>query len=78
MTGEGIRHLQVLKDNVKKNVRILCTDGEVLVAQIVHVDEDELDVIYDLVSSNRPERYARPGAAYLLKLADVVEVDLVK
>lgn len=38
-------------------VRFHCKDGEIIVGELHSVSEDETDVIFDLVSSNRQGRY---------------------
>jgi hypothetical protein len=38
-------------------VEIECYDGEVLVADLIHIATSTEEVLYDLVRSNRPQRY---------------------
>jgi hypothetical protein len=55
--------IQCLKDNVDKLAEIETLEGEKLVAKVVfvtHCDEyDEHDLLYEMVSTNAPEFYAR-------------------
>ena len=55
--------IQCLKDNIDKAVEIETVDGERLIARILfvtHCEEyDEHDVLYEMISSNTPEFYAR-------------------
>jgi hypothetical protein len=69
MTAEQIERL---RQNEGKVVKIRCSDGELLEAKIIHVDDEHGDAIYDLVSSTTPEKY-RKGVtvAYLIHLADI-------
>ena len=61
------RDLKLLKANVGRHVVLNCTDGEVIVAEIHSVSDEDQDIIYYLVSSNRPDAY-RVGEkpAYLI------------
>jgi hypothetical protein len=52
-----IAEIRVLKENQDREVEIRCTDGEVMQVKVLLVSESECDVIYDLISTNRPERY---------------------
>ena len=38
-------------------VQFHCRDGEIIVGKLHSVSEEEMDVIYDLISSNRQDRY---------------------
>jgi hypothetical protein len=46
-----------LKQAYDRTVSLLCADGELIVGDIVFVSEENQEVLYDLVSSNRPELY---------------------
>lgn len=56
MTPEQI---ETLKANVDKVIRITAKDGEVLVVRLILVGEEEGDIIYDLMGTNRPDKYER-------------------
>lgn len=60
----------VLKQSDGKEVEIRCKDGELMAVRVLLVSESERDVIYDLISSNRPERYCS-GAAYSVSFDDI-------
>jgi hypothetical protein len=65
-----------LRDSEGKVVKITCSDGELLEARIVHVDDDNRDVIYDLVSSTKPEKYKQGAAAsYVIRWDDIVDFE---
>jgi hypothetical protein len=49
--------LDLLRTRIDESVQFHCRDGEVIVGKVHFVSEDERDVIYDLISSNRPTRY---------------------
>ena len=71
MTPEDVERL---RRHEGKIVRIDCTDGEILEAKIVHVDDEYQDVMYDLVSSTKPEKYkAGKAAAYVIDWADILD-----
>ena len=71
--------LQLLKMNVDKVVRISCTNGEVMLAKVHFVSEEDEDVIYDLVATTRESQYEKHDEqpAYLVKFADIEHVELV-
>ncbi len=55
-------------------VRISCSDGELLQAKIVHVDDEHHDAVYDLVSSTTPEKYKQGTAsAYVIRWDDILD-----
>jgi hypothetical protein len=69
-TSEGLRQpacerkmtpseLEILKVSVDKVVRIVATDGQVLLAKVLLVDEEAEDIVYDLVWTDRPDKYEK-------------------
>ena len=70
--------LQLLKTNVGQRVILRCADGEVILAEIHSVSEEDRDVIYDVVSSNRPGNSGKNanGPAYLLSFSELDSVEL--
>jgi hypothetical protein len=69
--------LQTLKIQVDKIAKIICFDGEVIVAKILFVSETEEDVIYDLVSTNRESQYEKHDKqpAYQVCFRDIKSVE---
>jgi hypothetical protein len=66
--------IERLRKNEGRVIKITCSDGELLEAKIIHVDDEHSDAIYDLVSSTKPEKYSRGAAsAYVIRLADIVD-----
>ena len=65
--------LQLLKANVGRRVILHCVDGEILIAEIHSVSEEDQDVIYDVVSSNRSgdREGVANGPAYLMPFSEV-------
>jgi small nuclear ribonucleoprotein (snRNP)-like protein len=65
--------LEVLKANTDKTVKITCKDGEVLIAKVLCVFDEEGEMVYDLVSSSDKSKYEKneKKSAYLLRLEDV-------
>jgi hypothetical protein len=58
-------------------VRFHCKDGEIIVGELHSVSEDETDVSFDLVSSNRQERYQVFGdCAFRLAFDEIDSVTL--
>jgi hypothetical protein len=70
MTPEEIDRM---RRNERKIVRIDCSDGEILNARILHVNDDHQDTIYDLISTTTPEKYkAGNKSAYVIRWSDIV------
>jgi hypothetical protein len=66
--------IERLRQNEGKVVKITCTDGELLEAKIIHVDDESRDAIYDLVSSSTPEKYNQGTAsAYVIQWDDIAD-----
>jgi hypothetical protein len=57
-----------------KPVVLHCADGEVIVADVLLVSEEDQDIIFDVVSTNRPDA-SRIGAACLLPFSEVSSVE---
>jgi hypothetical protein len=68
------KDLQLLRASIGHNVILCCTDGEVIVAEIYSVSEEDEDIIYDVVSTNRPDA-SRERAAYLMPFSEVSSVE---
>jgi small nuclear ribonucleoprotein (snRNP)-like protein len=71
------KDIELLKDSIDHTVVLRCTDGEVIVAEIHSVSEEDQDIIYDVVSSSRPDEYRGTGekAAYLIPMSEVSSVE---
>jgi hypothetical protein len=65
--------LQFLKASVGKTVRIFCSDGEVLLARIHAVSDEDGDIIYDLISTTKESHYEKRDLqpAYLISFRDI-------
>lgn len=55
---------QKLRENEGKVLRITSTEGEVMSARVLHVSKEYGDVVIDILSTNRPERYEEMGKEY--------------
>lgn len=54
------RDIETLKASTDKVVRLHMKDGEIITALVLHASEEEYrDVIYDLLATNRPDRYEK-------------------
>jgi hypothetical protein len=69
--------LQLLKDRTNGTVRITCTDGEVIIAKVQLVSEEDEDVVYDLISTTKEVHYEKHDEqpAYLIKFEDISSVE---
>jgi hypothetical protein len=66
-----------LKTRIDHTATLHCKDGEVIVGRIHFVSDEDRDVIYDLVSSNRMDRYSSPeGSAYCLTFDEIESVSM--
>ena len=71
--------IQLLKDRTNGTVRINCTDGEVIIAKVQLVSEEDEDVVYDLISTTKESRYEKHDEqpAYLIKFQDIRSVEAI-
>jgi hypothetical protein len=60
----------------QKTVRITCKDGDVLEGFALFVSDAERDVIFDLRSSNNPEKYEQ-GTVYSVQWDDIEDFELL-
>lgn len=67
-------------DSVDKVVRITCSNGEIMLARIHFVSDEDQDVIYDLVSTTKESQYEKHDVqpAYLIKFKDIDRVERSK
>lgn len=73
MTAEQIERL---RQREGKSVKITCSDGELLEAKIIHVDDEHQDAVFDLVSSTNLEKYPRGiFATYVIHWADIMDFE---
>jgi small nuclear ribonucleoprotein (snRNP)-like protein len=72
--------LQVLKASVDKVVRIICHDGESMLAKVHAVSDEDQDVVYDLISTTKESQYEKHDEqpAYLIKFEDIAHVEPVQ
>lgn len=69
--------IELLKTRIDGKVQLHCKDGEIVVGTLHFVSEEERDVVYDLISSNRMERYQSHGdSAYRLTFEEIAFVTL--
>lgn len=70
--------IQLLKSSVDKMVKIHCSDGEVLVAKVLFVWDEYEDVSFDLVSTNRKDKYEKysSDAAYTINFNDIESIEI--
>lgn len=72
MHDSGIAFLKI---RVDQTATFRCKDGEVIVGRILFVSDEDRDVIYDLVSSNRMDRYrSLRDCAYRLTFDEIDSV----
>jgi small nuclear ribonucleoprotein (snRNP)-like protein len=69
--------LQLLKDSIARIVKITCCDGEILLAKVHSVSDEDEDVIYDLVSTTKESHYEKRDEqpAYLISFRDIDKVE---
>lgn len=71
------RDLQLLKASIDKVVKIVSYDGEIMLAKVHAISDEDQDVIYDLLSTTRPSHYKKHDEqpAYLIKFEDIEHVE---
>jgi len=76
--GRSTGRRVLLKANVDKLVKINSFDGEVIVAKVHFVSEEDEDVIYDLVSTSRESQYEKldQQPAYRIRFQDIESVEI--
>ena len=72
--------LDILRASVDHVVRIVCCDGEIMLAKVLSVSDEDEDVIYDLVSTTKESQYEKHDKqpAYLVKFKDIEHVELLQ
>lgn len=75
---ESNSNYQLLKNHEKEILRIVFTDSKEAVVRVLHVDEQNEDFVYDLLStsSDRGSSRMRSESAYVAKFADLVSIRL--
>ena len=64
--------IEFLKTRIDQKVKFHCKDGEVVVGTLHFVSEEDEDVIYDLISSDRLTPYQSHGdCAYRLAFDEI-------
>ena len=73
------KNLETLKANVDGLVKINSFDGEVIVAKVHFVSEEDEDVIYDLISTSRESQYEKldQQPAYRIRFQDIESVEVL-
>ncbi len=69
--------LHILKSSIGKVVRIICHEGETMLARIHTVSDEDEDVIYDLISTTKESQYEKHDEqpAYLIRFRDIERVE---
>lgn len=69
--------LKLLKASIDRVVKITCSDGEILLAKVHSVSDEDADVIYDLVSTTKESHYEKHDEqpAYLIRFGDIERVE---
>ena len=69
--------IDFLKSRINQNVQFHCKDGEIVVGFVHFVSDEERDVVYDLISSNRMNRYqSGANCAYSIPFEEIDFVTL--
>jgi hypothetical protein len=74
MTKEDI---VLLEQNIDKVVRLICSDGEVIVAQIDSVDRLDEEIVYEMISTTDESKYEKyhHQPAYLIYFNEISAVE---
>jgi hypothetical protein len=55
-------------------VTLHLNDGEVLLARMIFVDLEYVDIVVDVNQTSKPEHYKDPSACYTVAASDVVSL----
>lgn len=69
--------ITLLEQSIDKVVRLLCTDGEVIVARIGSVDSLDEEIVYEMVSTTNQSKYEKydQQPAYLIHFNEIAAVE---
>ncbi|HET9839873.1 MAG TPA: hypothetical protein VFR84_16720 [Candidatus Angelobacter sp.] len=72
--------LQLLKANIDKTLRIRFRDGETSLIRVNLISDEDRDVIYDLISTDKESTYEKLDVqpAYRAEFDDIVSVEAVE
>jgi hypothetical protein len=72
--------VEMLHANVDLSLRLAFGDGGIVTAKIVSISDEEQDVIYDVMASNRPDKYPDGFAksAYLAHFEEISRVEQIE
>jgi len=66
---------RLLKHNIGKVLTFTCSDGDIVIAKILGVDDEYDEVVCELVSSTRPERLSSTcGVQFAMPLTEIQSV----
>jgi hypothetical protein len=70
--------VRLLEQSVDKVVRLLRTDGEIIVARLILVDPHDEEIVYDMLSTTNESKYEKFDLepAYLLRFSDISSVEI--
>ncbi|MBS1839378.1 MAG: hypothetical protein JSS69_19000 [Acidobacteria bacterium] len=71
---------EILKASVGKTLKITTYDGETLMAKVVLVSEEDADLIYELILTNRESQYEKfdEQPAYRIGFNEIEGVELLQ
>jgi hypothetical protein len=69
------KQLAQLRASDHKNLQLTCSDGEIIEAEILFMDEEYRDVVCDLLSTTKPEKYKEArGICIAIKWDDITDL----
>jgi hypothetical protein len=72
MTDEQLLKLKAYEN---KTLQITCSDGELIQAEVLFVDNEARDVVCDLLSTTKPEKYKQvKGICIAVKWDDITDL----
>jgi len=69
--------IELLKKSIDQTVRLLCMDGEIVIAKIDSVDVDDEEIVYEMLHTTNTSRYEKYDRqpAYLIRFKDIERVE---
>jgi len=68
--------VELLRKSIDKTVRLLCTDGEVIIAKIDSIDTEDEEIVYEMLQTTDESKYEKYDRqpAYLIHFNEIQSV----
>lgn len=70
--------VQFLKSRIDLLAKLTCYDGEIMVVKVLTLSEDDQEVVYDLIETNRDQDFDNgQQPAFLIRFEDIASAEAV-